>query len=161
VFHRANDNRASIVGQDGLVYDHAVAHVVEHQQVRMNQIIIELDLLLAQLVVVRVHLVDQLPVEVHQLLQLLPQQSPHVLLLALPLILISLALALALQIAVDSKIRVNLQYGVRFFASHTAIFAPTYLTDVWTPPRISILYAVNNVILVDKDETVKTEFLLA
>lgn len=81
--------------------DHALAQVVQHAQVGMDQLVVKLDLLFGQLVVVGVHLVYQLAVEVYQLLELLLQQAPHALLLTLLQLLVALALHPAAQVRVD------------------------------------------------------------
>lgn len=63
--------------------DHTLAQIVQDCQVGMDELIVKFDLLFCQLVVVCVHLVDQLPVEVNQLLEFLLQKTSHALLFAL------------------------------------------------------------------------------
>jgi hypothetical protein len=81
--------------------NHALSEIVQHGQVGMDEFIVKFDLLLSQLVVVCVHLVDQLTIEVYQLLKFLFQETPHTLLFTLFNFLFALSLHSASKVGVD------------------------------------------------------------
>ena len=154
-------NELSLLDDEGLVDDHTAADVVQHLQVRVDQIVVELYLLLVQLVVVRVHLVYQLTVEVRQLLQFLPEQGPHILLLTLVLLFLALLPGPTPEVAVNWVRRIHLQDCVGLLAGQTAVLAPAYFAYVGAPPGIILLNAINNVVLEDEEEAVEAKLFFA
>lgn len=141
--------------------DHTAADVVQHLQVRVDEVVVELYLLLVQLVVVRVHLVYELTVEVRQLLQLLPQQGPHILLLTLVILFLALLSGPASEVAVNCVRRVHLQDREGLLTGQAAVLAPAYFAHVGAPPGIILLNAVNDVVLEDEKEAVEAKLLFA
>ena len=108
-----------------------------------------------------VDFVYQLTIEVHQLFELLTKKCLHVLFFSLVLFLFSFFFGSASEIAVDWEIRVDFKDSVGLFSRNAAIFASANFFQVGTSPGITFLNAVNDVFLVDKNETVETEFLFA
>lgn len=140
---------------------HALAQIVKHAQVRVDQLIVELYLLFSQLVVVGVYLVYELPVEINQLFEFLLQQASHALLLALFDLLLPFPLHTTSKVSVNGVVRIDLKNTVWLFPAKAAIFAPANFLDVGTSPRITFLQSIKNIILVDESEAVKAEFLFA
>jgi hypothetical protein len=139
---------------------HALPQIIEHRQVGMDQLVIEFDLFFSQLVVVRVHLVNQLPIEVNQFLEFLFQQASHALLLPLLPLLLTFTLRPTPQIRIHRIIGVQFEDTKGLLSAQTTILAPAHLAQIGTSPRVAILYILKNIVLIDQRETIKTELLL-
>lgn len=72
----------------GLVGNHVLGQVFHDSEVGVDQLIVELDFVFGKLVVVGVDLVDQLPVELQYLLELLSEQALGALVNLLLLVLV-------------------------------------------------------------------------
>lgn len=121
---------------------------------------VKLDLFLGEFVVVRVDLVDQLPIKLHQLLSLLPHQVSFVLVHLQVLLPFLAALALT-QVCVYALAAVQLKHPVALFAAKATTLTAAHLAHVRAAPDVADLYSLDNIVLVDEQETIVAEFLLA